>query len=67
MALAVKSLPANAGDIRDWGSIPGWGGSPRGGTGNTPQYSCLENLHGRRSLAGYNPCGRKESDKTEVT
>ena len=28
-------------------------------------YSCLENLHGRRSLAGYSPWGRKESDTTE--
>ena len=39
----VKNLPANAGDIRDTGSIPGLGRSPGGGYGNPPQYSCLEN------------------------
>ena len=32
MALEVKNLPANAGDIRDVGSIPGSGGFPGGGT-----------------------------------
>ena len=44
MALVVKSLPANEGDIRDAGSISGLGGSPEGGHGNPLQYSCLENL-----------------------
>ena len=39
----VKNLPANAGDIRDSGSIPGLGKSPGGGHGNRLQYSCLEN------------------------
>ena len=39
----VKNLPANAGDIRDMGSIPGSGSSTGGGHGNPPQYSCLEN------------------------
>ena len=34
---------ANAGDIRDTGSIPGSGRSPGGGHGNLLQYSCLEN------------------------
>ena len=34
MALAVKNLPAKAGDVRDTGSIPGWGRSPGGGHGN---------------------------------
>ena len=43
MALAVKNSPANAGDIRDVGSIPGTGRSPGGGHSNPPQYSCLEN------------------------
>ena len=38
-----KTLPANAGDIRDLGSIPGLGRSPGGGNGNPLQYSCLEN------------------------
>ena len=40
----VKSLPANAGDGRDAGSIPGSGRPPAGGGhGNPLQYSCLEN------------------------
>ena len=39
----VKNLPANTGDIRDVGSIPGSGRSPGGGRGNPLQYSCLEN------------------------
>ena len=39
----VKSLPANAGDRRDAGSIPGSGRSPGGGYGNPLQYSCLDN------------------------
>ena len=39
----VKNRPANAGDIRDSGSIPGWGRSPGGGHGNPIQYSYLEN------------------------
>ena len=43
MVLVVKNLPANAGDIRDMGSIPGSGRSPGGGHGNPLQYFCLEN------------------------
>ena len=43
MALVVKNLPANAGDIRDLGSIPGSGRSPGGEHGNRLQYSCLGN------------------------
>ena len=43
MALEVKNLPANAGDIREVGSIPGSGRSPGGEHGNPLQYSCLEN------------------------
>ena len=44
IALVVKNLPANAGDIRNAGLIPGLGKSPGGGNGNPLQYSCLENL-----------------------
>ena len=40
MTLVVKNLPANAGDIRDAGSIPGSGRSPGGGLDNSLQYSC---------------------------
>ena len=32
----------NAGDVRDMGSIPGWGRSPGGGHGYPLQYSWLE-------------------------
>ena len=39
----VKNPPANAGDLRDAGSIPGSGWSPGGGPGNPLQCSCLEN------------------------
>ena len=38
----VRNLPANAGDKRDAGSIPGSGRSPGGGHSNPLQYSCLE-------------------------
>ena len=50
---------------RDLGSIPGLGRSPGGGHGNPLQYSCLENPHGQRSLAGYSPWGHKQSATTE--
>ena len=43
VVLVVKNPPANAGDVRDPGLIPGSGRSPGGGYGNSPQYSCLEN------------------------
>ena len=43
MVLVVKNLPANAGDVRDVGSVPGLGISLGGGHGNPLQYSCLEN------------------------
>ena len=65
VALVVKDLPANAGDIRDVGLIPELGRSLEGGHGNPLQYSCLENPHGKRSLVGYSPWGRKELEMTE--
>ena len=43
VAVVVKNLPANGGDIRDVDSIPGSGRSPGGGHGTPLQYSCLEN------------------------
>ena len=59
----VKASASNAGDR---GSIPGSGRSPGEGNSNPLQYSCLENPMDReRSLAGYSPWGRKESDTTE--
>ena len=39
----VKNLPVKTGALRDTNSIPGSGKSPRGGNGNTRQYSGLEN------------------------
>ena len=43
VSLVVKNQRANAGDLRDMGSIPGSGRSPEGGHGNPLQYTCLEN------------------------
>ena len=43
VAPVVKNLPANAGNARDTGSIPGLGRSPGEGNGNLLEYSCLEN------------------------
>ena len=43
VALVVKNLPASAEDVRDKGSIPGFGRSLGGGHGNPLQYSFLEN------------------------
>ena len=47
-----KESACHAGDL---GSVPGLGRSPGGGHSNPLQYSCLENPHGQRSLAGYIP------------
>ena len=49
VALVMKNLPANTGDIRNAGSIPGPGRSPGRGHGNPFQYSCLKNPMGRGS------------------
>ena len=57
-----KESACNVGDL---GSIPGLGRSPGGRHGNPLHYSCLENPHGQRGLAGYNPWGCKELDMTE--
>ena len=57
-----KESACNAGDLH---SIPGLGISPGEEHGNPLQYSCLENPHGQRSLAGCSPWGHKESDTTE--
>ena len=47
VVLVIKTPPANAGDIRDGGSIPGLGRSPGGEHGNPLQYSYLENAMDR--------------------
>ena len=49
VALAVKNPPANAGDVRDSGLIPGSGRSPGGGHCKPLQYSCLGNSMDRRA------------------
>ena len=56
----VKNLPANAGDARDTGSIPGLGRSPGEGNGNLLQSSCLENSMDSDAWLGYCPWGCKE-------
>ena len=63
VAQTVKESACNVGGL---GLIPGLGRSPGGVHGNPLGYSCLENRHGQRSLAGYNPWGCKESDTTEL-
>ena len=50
--IVVKNSPANAGDIRDVGSIPGSGRPPGGGNGNLLQYSSLENPMDRGAWQG---------------
>ena len=47
--IVVNNPPANAGDARDDGSVPGLGRSPEGGHSNPLQYSCLENPMDRRA------------------
>ena len=47
VVLVVKTPPANAGDVRDVGSISGSGRFPGGGDGNPPQYYYLENTMDR--------------------
>ena len=66
VAPVVKNLPANAGDVREVGLIPGSGRSPAGGQGNPVQDSCLENPMDRGAWrATVNRV--TESDSTEVT
>ena len=65
VVLVVKNPPANAGDLRDMGLIPGLGRSPGEGNGN-PVFLPGE-YYGQRSLVGYSPQGYKKSDTTEVT
>ena len=49
VARVVKNRPASAGDVRDVGSIPGWGRPPGGRHDNPLQYSCLKNPMDRGS------------------
>ena len=65
-ASVVKNPPANAGDSRAAGSIPGLGRSPVVGNANPLQYSCLENSMGRGALRA-TVHGATESDTTKHT
>ena len=56
-----KESACSAGDL---GSIPGLGRSPGEGSGNSLQYSCLENPYRQRSLVGYSPWGHRELETT---
>ena len=61
----VKNLPANAGDVIDVGSIPR--SIPcRRAWQSTPVFLPRES-HGQKTLVGYSPWGRRESDTTEAT
>ena len=67
VAVMVENSLANAGDLRDAGLIPGSGRFPwRRAQQHTPVFLPGES-HGQRSLEGYSPQGRVESDMTEVT
>ena len=57
----VKNLPAHAGDM---GLIPGSGRSPGVGNGKPIPVFLPGKSQGQRSLMGYSPYGRKESDTT---
>ena len=61
----VNNLPANAGDIKDVGLIPGSGRSLGGENGNPLQCSCLENPMDRGACWAI-VHGIAESDTTEV-
>ena len=70
VTLVAKNLPANAGDIRDMGLIPGSGRFLGGGHSNPLQYSGLENAMDRGAGGmgqGYSPQGCKELDMTEAS
>ena len=63
----VRNLSANAGDLRDVALTPGLGRSLGVGKKQPiPEFLPGES-RGQRSLAGYSPWGRKESDTTEMT
>ena len=61
----VKNPPANAGDIRDAGSIPGSGRSPGDLAWQPTPVFLPGGSHLQRSLVGCGPEGQKELDTTE--
>ena len=66
MALMVKNSPANAGDIRDVGSIPGMGASLGGGRGNPLKYFAWR-IPQTEELGGLQSKRCKEVDTAQVT
>ena len=63
VVLVVKNPPANAGDTRDVGSIPGSVRSPEEENGNPVHYSCLRNSMGRGAWQATFHGITKESDR----
>ena len=62
----VAQMVKNSLAMREtWVQSLGWKDPLEEGHGNPLQYSCLENPHGQRSLAGYSPGVCKELDTTE--
>ena len=66
VALVVKNLAANAGDVKDAGLIPGLERYTGGGLGNPLQFSCPENPMDRGAWRA-TVRGVTESDMTEAT
>ena len=62
--MALKNVPANAGDARDVGLIPGFGRSPGVGNGNILSIHAWK-IPWAKGLVGYSPWGCKELDTTE--
>ena len=60
----VQNLPANSGDTRDVGSVPGLRRSLGEGHGNPLQYSCQENPMDSRAWRAIVHGVAKESDMT---
>ena len=67
VVLVVKNPPANARDIKDLGLIPRVGKIPWRRAQQPTLVFLPGETHAQRSLVGYSPWGRKESDTTEVT
>ena len=66
MALVVKNLPANTGDLRELGAIPGTGRFPWVRAWQPTPVFLPGDAHGQRSLVGYSSWGHKDLDMTEA-
>ena len=67
MALVVKNLHSNPGDLRDMGSIPGSGRFPREGHGNTHSSILAGKIPWTEEPGRLQSIGSQELDKTEAT